>query len=721
VVCVSSHFKISTLTQQNQMRHPEMQKMEKKYLLWFGFATTALGAAIFVSSCTVRKFGQNRQFDSNFVPPEHRPPSKWWNEIYSKRLKNHLDYAKKNTGGTLFPGEGLRWFRDFPVGFIGAPLMLFKALPQLAPEIYGSPESNFSTIGFGQMPPADWNKGASLPLGLGYTHSDLELPSVMEDGTKTSFVPPIAVVTLSCGACHIGRLRLRKNESNVAKDYSGTDNIPSVGYRTAFLVGAPNTEFDPQLFRRSLERFAESSHLEEANLRTTAERISKIVQSFQKSDEVFGHTGIHIKSLFLKLDMAFEKKFIYGNPETLVAMLRTLKAGVLEGRDLLAELSSRAYPDRTHLGGNPAPKPSTAGQTQSSTELNGTPGQFDAFGFASIAFSGTFGYDKHTIQNFRDSNIGHAPGLADAMSVWRQDLRPYGNWNGNMKDKFYRNLGASAGGAGSSVATDIQNVDIVTKFVENLPSPPYPFDVNPDLASRGQKLFNTHCAQCHGTKTSGWEGDAWSVSPVQFHEALKRPLWIDVGTDSSRRLIQSSASALRMVEELKLGCEKRHLRLQVLVNRKVCDKSVNEILAPPETTRTGYVVPNLSGVWARAPYLHNGSIPNLRSLLKPPSERPKKFVRGLSFYDAINVGFVSDESSIEKEFGKLTELVREYSGISIFDTQLLGRSNKGHYNLRVANLSEVEGGKAGVVIDSNGSWPTEEKEIDSLLEYLKTL
>ncbi len=42
---------------------------------------------------------------------------------------------------------------------------------------------------------------------------------------------------------------------------------------------------------------------------------------------------------------------------------------------------------------------------------------------------------------------------------------------------------------------------------------------------------------------------------------------------------------------------------------------------------SGYVAPNLHGLWATAPYLHNGSVPTLPDLLTPAKDRPKTFAR----------------------------------------------------------------------------------------------
>jgi cytochrome c peroxidase len=100
----------------------------------------------------------------------------------------------------------------------------------------------------------------------------------------------------------------------------------------------------------------------------------------------------------------------------------------------------------------------------------------------------------------------------------------------------------------------------------------------------------------------------------------------------------------------------------------------------------GYVAVSLDGLWLRAPYLHNGSVPSLKDLLKKPSDRPNVFYRGYDVYDPENVGFVSEGSQAEQEGFK-------------YDVQVSGNSNQGHlYGTELA-----PGDK------------------DALIEYLKSL
>ena len=101
----------------------------------------------------------------------------------------------------------------------------------------------------------------------------------------------------------------------------------------------------------------------------------------------------------------------------------------------------------------------------------------------------------------------------------------------------------------------------------------------------------------------------------------------------------------------------------------------------------GYANMLLDGIWLRAPYLHNGSVPTLRDLLEPPANRPSKFCRGNDEYDWDKVGF-----KFEPAGGGCGRFFK-------YDTALKGNHNTGHeYG---TNLSPA--GK------------------DALVEYLKTL
>jgi hypothetical protein len=83
-----------------------------------------------------------------------------------------------------------------------------------------------------------------------------------------------------------------------------------------------------------------------------------------------------------------------------------------------------------------------------------------------------------------------------------------------------------------------------------------------------------------------------------------------------------------------------------------------------------YIGRPLDGIWATAPYLHNGSVPSLYQLLLPANQRVAKFKVGSRVFDPVNVGFDITTGSFE------------------FDTSLPGNSNSGHeYG---TNLTEAQ-------------------------------
>lgn len=94
----------------------------------------------------------------------------------------------------------------------------------------------------------------------------------------------------------------------------------------------------------------------------------------------------------------------------------------------------------------------------------------------------------------------------------------------------------------------------------------------------------------------------------------------------------------------------------------------------------------LNGIWATAPYLHNGSVRTLRQLLLPSDQRDKVFKVGSRAFDADGIGFVNE-------------------GATVLDTSLPGNANGGH-----------DGPQYG-----NDVFADDPKRMDAILEYLKTL
>ncbi|TFV36651.1 cytochrome C [Bradyrhizobium frederickii] len=115
----------------------------------------------------------------------------------------------------------------------------------------------------------------------------------------------------------------------------------------------------------------------------------------------------------------------------------------------------------------------------------------------------------------------------------------------------------------------------------------------------------------------------------------------------------------------------------------------------------------LNGIWATAPYLHNGSVPSLYWLLKPASERPQKFCMGRRDYDPETVGFAVTAN----ETCKTGET--EFSTTGSDGKPVQGNSVLGHSFER----KDGEPKRPGVI----GREFKDDAERYDLIEYLKTL
>ena len=200
----------------------------------------------------------------------------------------------------------------------------------------------------------------------------------------------------------------------------------------------------------------------------------------------------------------------------------------------------------------------------------------------------------------------------------------------------------------------------VEAWIESLRPPAYPFAIDRPLAEQGAAVFEQHCAECHGTYG---ERRSYPEKIVPSDE---------VGTDHVR-LDALSAEHRRHYAESWFNNFRR-----------------DAVIADPG----GYVAPPLDGIWASAPYFHNGSVPTLWHLLHP-SERPIVWTRTPMGYDQQKVGLETRTfDDLPDEATATSHRRRQF-----FDTRLTGKSAAGHPFADTLT----------------------ESERNALLEYLKTL
>jgi len=201
----------------------------------------------------------------------------------------------------------------------------------------------------------------------------------------------------------------------------------------------------------------------------------------------------------------------------------------------------------------------------------------------------------------------------------------------------------------------------IRAYLESLGPPAFPAEIDDALAAEGNRLFARHCAACHGT---------YGDEPRFPNRVIALD---DIGTDPlyARSMTDGSLD-----------------RFFAWVDRSPHGGTVRA--APAE----GYIAPPLDGIWAVAPYFHNGSVPSLEAVLDS-SLRPE-FWRHVTprAYDFTALGWQYEALPFGKE-SAATAAERA----AIYDTTVPGYGKAGH--LYSDGLTEAERA--------------------ALLEYLKTL
>jgi mono/diheme cytochrome c family protein len=261
------------------------------------------------------------------------------------------------------------------------------------------------------------------------------------------------------------------------------------------------------------------------------------------------------------------------------------------------------------------------------------PGRVDAFGFAKALFN--FPMEK--------ASAHELIGAADFPSIWlqgpRQDKGMQLHWDGNNSQAGERNRSAAFATGATPPTLDRERLARVEQWLLTREPPPYPFPIDRSVLSKGAAVYGQYCAGCHGKNGRNFDGDAvGAVTPIE-----------QIGTD--RRRLDSYTYELAVNQNLLYAGDG------------------DERLSHFRKT-FGYANVPLDGLWLRAPYLHNGSVPSLYDLLEPSIHRPKVFYRGSDVYDQQRVGFVSD---VPQENG------RRYFK---FETSIPGNSNRGHEGTR---------------------------------------
>jgi hypothetical protein len=292
-------------------------------------------------------------------------------------------------------------------------------------------------------------------------------------------------------------------------------------------------------------------------------------------------------------------------------------------------------------------------------------------------------------------------------------------------------------------SADFAGLQTLEEKIVMLRPPPWPRDIfglDEPLAARGEGLFKANCGECHADRASPLLVHAWDT-PIRAvgtdpRMALNAERTSDPGLYTGA-LMPPPAIGARFKNPAKTGdllagsvvgslLDEAFIPLLVTPTKRsqsgvwralhkdladlLPDEKLGSLLDPnldllgvkalitarlgnmyskPASSDAGaaYESRVLRGIWATAPYLHNGSVPNLWELLTPAAQRRSVFMVGSRVFDPKNVGYATDRSPFE-------------NGTFVTDPQNAnGNGNRGH--------------EYGTDLSPDERW--------AIIEYLKTL
>jgi len=217
---------------------------------------------------------------------------------------------------------------------------------------------------------------------------------------------------------------------------------------------------------------------------------------------------------------------------------------------------------------------------------------------------------------------------------------------------------------GVDPATAQQQIPIAQatmRFIKDVKTQPFPGYIDREIAKVGGTIYADKCSSCHGDYDAKGELSSF-------------PNYVgSIDTDPVRMKLLKSAQTAKAINESIMGDY---------------IQAVDPI---------GYIAPPLNGIWATAPYLHNGSIPTLAHFFNPDTRPEKFFVGGQKLnFDLIGIDGYLDDQGVWTYPDSYTP----WANKALFDTTKKGHSSQGH-TMPFDEMTEAEK--------------------RALLEYLKTL
>lgn len=544
-----------------------------------------------------------------------------------------------------------RWFADFPMGINdGVPYIILKLLPKLAPEFWGSNDNFLDVIGLFKD-----QRIPGYPIARGIGWSGLGRDDLNGAVDYASF---------TCGACHIGRVK--------------TDE----GIR--YLDGGVNAQFNLPQYRVRALKTVEKIAGNNQNKQNKVDLASKAI--IASLDQVHAEDKNYFYQNYRLGDKVFDAEYEANQ----IALFKQNVPAIIEkfmDRTQLEYLAFATLLDKNYRGFEPQ-------------MLAGFGGMADATGI-STSFNYVFRRDVgHDPAANPEIALPSTQSITDFMVVWEQGKRKVrwsadhkqlvdggGQWNGNIPIPMFRNLAAELT-MGFAVETDLRVGAFAEKLLENLPAPVYPFAVDMDKAKKGSDLYQQNCIACHRPHN----GEVYQIGT----DSGRAHVVTEAIAASARKGFTTICSAEKSVEMPGLGSIKPCAKFEGV---SLVDKAEFAMMSPAQ--HDGYNALPLGGVWAQAPYLHNGSVPTLYHLLIP-KERPVIFMKSRLDYDQQLLGFSWRVTAIKQD--------TKEEGYQYDTTAIPAFSNAGHDK-------DIKTGQYRYKLD----WSDDKEGAMNIIEYMKTL
>ncbi len=330
--------------------------------------------------------------------------------------------------------------------------------------------------------------------------------------------------------------------------------------------------------------------------------------------------------------------------------------------------------------------------------------------------------------------------------LWNTSQLSWVQWNGSANNHIGRNVGEVSGVFADTVvktsnpsemfrsSAKIMNLARLEDLMSQLDSPKWQVPLPPidqDKAAKGKDLFAENCVFCHGIRDADGQFPMTAPNPLgkKFIKVNMVKL-SHIGTDPLMVMnfvnpaLKVDPGVVRSFLPDKYQDAAKVPRGEMLsaVVRNVVGKQVMAFSPPLDQQQllelAGYHLPAdkggpappnlvaykarpLNGVWATAPFLHNGSVSSLYQLLLPDTEREMSFDVGSKNFDVKNVGFLPSEAGNRFKFDALDSAGKP----------IPGNGNHGHSgSLYTATRTQDEGWR---------NFTDEERY--QLIEYMKTL